>query len=127
MQVDFAGSVEVQEPPVTLKSPGFDPLKAGGNVSATALVWKLCTVIALTFVDPIFVLVNMKLAGVTVISTVPLPVSATLCGLVEVLSTIESVAPRAPSALGVKPIAIVQLVSGAIPALEQVVAPVGAN
>src|ERR1700691_213903 len=38
-----------------------------------------------------------------------------------------SVAVRAPSPLGVKPIAIVQLVSGAIPVVGQVVGPVAAN
>ena len=127
MQVDFAGIDEVQVPPVALKSPGFDPLKAGGNVSATALVWKLCTVIALTFVDPIFVLVNMKLAGVTVISIVPVPERATCCGLVGVLSLTDSVALRAPKAPGVKRIAIVQVWPGASPPDGQVVAPVAAN
>ena len=48
-------------------------------------------------------------------SIVPVPESATLCGLVAVLSLIDSVALRAPSALGVKPIAIVQVRPGASP------------
>src|SRR5277367_1613890 len=52
--------------------------------------------------------------------------SAMCCWLVGVLSSIDSVALRAPSAFGVNPIVIVQLASGASPAVGQVVA-VSAN
>jgi hypothetical protein len=58
---------------------------------------------------------------------VPVPVNATCCGLVGVLSVSVSVALRAPSVLGVKPIAIVQVAKCGSPPGGQVVAPVAAN
>src|ERR1035437_3131613 len=48
-------------------------------------------------------------------STVPVPLAVTCCGLVAVLSLTVSVAERAPVSLGVKPIAIVQVPVGASP------------
>jgi hypothetical protein len=77
--------------------------------------------------DPIFVLLNMKLVGVTDMSIVPVPVAATCCGLVLVLSLTKSVALCIPSVLGVNPIAIVQVCMDASPPPGQVVAPVAAN
>ena len=56
-----------------------------------------------------------------------MPLTATCCGLAAALSLIESVALCGPSALGVKPIAIVQLPKCASPAGGQLVAPVAAN
>src|SRR5260370_15843223 len=67
------------------------------------------------------------MVGVTVIVSVPVPLAATCCGLVPVLSLTESVALCGPSALGVKPIAMVQLKVGASPPGGQLVAPVAAN
>lgn len=58
---------------------------------------------------------------------VPVPLTATLCGLVAVLSLIDSVPLLAPIALGVNPMAIVQLARCASPLGGQVVAPVAAN
>src|SRR5208337_2351753 len=51
--------------------------------------------------EPSFTLPNASLAGVTVMSTVPVPLSVTCCGLVAVLSLSVSVALCAPSVLGV--------------------------
>jgi hypothetical protein len=116
----------VQVPPVRLKSVAFVPLNPGGSVSETGLVWKLCTAIDVVFLEPIFTLPNAKLAGVTVMSTVPVPVAATCCGLLAVLSVTEIVALCGPSPLGVNPIAIVQLAKCASPPPGQVV-PVSAN
>ena len=91
----------------------FDPLKP--SVSETALVCKLYTVISLVALEPSVTLPNAKLGGKTVIVIVPLPLSATLCGLVAVLSLSVSVARRAPRSRGVKPIAMVQVRPGASP------------
>ena len=58
----MAASVEVQgtvPPPATTKSLALGPVILGGMVSVTGLVWKLCTVIDLVLLDPIFVLLNM--------------------------------------------------------------------
>ena len=87
----------------------------------------MCTVIVSVAFEPIFTLANPKLAGVTVISTVPVPLAATCCGLLDALSLTESVALCAPIVLGVKPIAIVQVAKCASPPGGQLVAPVAAN
>jgi len=60
-------------------------------------------------------------------SAVPVPLTATLCGLVDVLSKTCSVALRVPSAFGVNPIAILQLRPCASPVGGQVLTPVAAN
>jgi hypothetical protein len=60
-------------------------------------------------------------------STVPVPLAATCCGLLDALSLTESVALCAPSVLGVNPIAIVHVAKCANPPPGQVVAPVAAN
>jgi hypothetical protein len=83
-QVAFAAKVEVQVPPVMLKSPAFGPLKP--SLSETDLFCLLLTLIDLTDFIPSLILPIETLAGVTVISTVPVPLAATCCGLVAVLS-----------------------------------------
>ena len=118
----FAARFAVQVPPLTVKSPALGPLMM--RPSETELVCLLETVTVLTTLVPNVVLPIAKLFGVTVMSTVPVPNSATCCGLVAVLSLTESVALRAPSASGVKPIAIVHVRVGESPPAGQVVAPV---
>jgi len=87
----------------------------------------LCSTIALTAFEPSFTLPNAKLVGVTDIVIVPVPLTATLCGLLDALSLTDSVALCSPSALGVNPIAIVQVARCANPPAGHVVAPVAAN
>ena len=52
----------------------------------------MCTVMALVALAPIFTLPNAKVAGVTVMSIVPVPLTAACCGLVAALSSTESIA-----------------------------------
>src|SRR5260370_21490298 len=74
-----------------------------------------------------FTVAKGKVVGVTVMSATPVPLAATCCGLLAALSWTDSVALCGPSALGVNPIAIVQVIVGASPPPGQVVAPVAAN
>jgi hypothetical protein len=65
--------------------------------------------------------------GVVVTKVVPFPLSATLCGLVAVLSEIDRLdPPRAPGVFGVKLIVMAHVRPGASPPGGQVV-PVRAN
>jgi hypothetical protein len=72
----------------------------------------LVTLRVVTPLAPNFTLPNTRLLFEVVRSTMPVPLRATRCGLVAVLSLIESVALCAPAAAGVNATASVHEVSG---------------
>ena len=78
------------------------------NVSATDWLFLTVTVEAELFF-PMTSLPKEIEVGVTVTAAIPVPLSATLCGLFDALSVIFRLPLRAPSAAGVNTTEIVQL------------------
>lgn len=90
VQVDFAARLLVQVVADSLKSP-LTSIEMPVN-STLCLLASVNTFAAL--VDPTFVTGKVALAGVSVACTVPVPVSATVCGLLAALS-MKATAPVA--------------------------------
>ena len=94
------------------KSPAFVPESAMLEmVSAVAPPFVSVTTCGLLEVFSTCA-VKVRVAGVNVTGVVPVPLSATVCGLEPALSATETIALRAPVAVGSKVTVIVQLLSG---------------
>src|ERR1700722_13157719 len=101
----LAARLVVQVVAETLKSPVVETTMP---VNATACLFVSVSTLAGLLV-PTFSDANFSLAGVSVAWTVPVPASATVCGLLGELSVRVRVPVRAPVSVGVKVTSMVQL------------------
>jgi hypothetical protein len=105
-----AGALGHVPPPIE-KSAALDPLKL--SLSVTGSVWLLVMVTLFAAVEPNFTLPNTELVLEVLRPPIPVPESATCCGLVVALSLIVSVASCDPSEAGLNATPSVQDFRGA--------------
>jgi hypothetical protein len=109
VQLDLAARLVVQVVADTLKSP---VVEIAMPVSATLCLLASVNTFAGLLV-PTFSAGNVLLVGVNVACTVPVPDSATVCGLLGELSVSVKVPVRVPTWVGVKVTSILQLLPAA--------------